>query len=94
MLLYRAAQIAAAEYAPASPKRSGASSSNTQTSVESRVHVQREGSSSRSKIENNDPRVKMAQAMGIEGDKLEKFKSQLGPYVATNRVPKMRSVGK
>lgn len=90
MLLYRAAQIVAADYAPQAKK----AQSNTQTSVESRVQSQSRDSQVKSKISNNDPRVRMAMAMGIQGEKLESFKAKLGPYVPSSRMPKMRSLSK
>ena len=93
MLLYRAAQIAAAEYAQATPKRNVPQNQHSSVESRSNTNTQRD-MSSKSKIDNNDPRVKMAQAMGIQGEKLEKFKAQLGPHIPSNRAPKMRSVGR
>jgi hypothetical protein len=82
MLVYRAAQIVSAEFAPQARSRE---SQNFTTSAEGRTSVSRESSTQKTKISDNDPRVNFAKLMGVSGEKLEKFKSQLGPYVAPIR---------
>lgn len=81
MLVYRAAQIVSTEYAP-KPQQSP---KNYQTSAEGRTSTVRESSGGKTKIDDNDPRMQFAKLLGITGPKLEKFKSQLGPYVEPQR---------
>jgi hypothetical protein len=83
MLVYRAAQIVSAEFA--TQNRSNRESQNFTTSAEGRTSVSRESSTQKTKISDNDPRVNFAKLMGVSGEKLERFKSQLGPYVAPIR---------
>jgi hypothetical protein len=73
MLLFRASQIVAAEYAPA---RSNASKS-AMSSVESRMTGQQSRQQTGPKIGDDDQQIRFAKLMGIEGAKLEKFRAQL-----------------
>lgn len=82
MLVYRAAQLVSAEFAPQQQRQSD---KGFMTSAEGRSNVSRESSTSKPKISDNDPRVNFAKLLGIDGTRLEKFKSQLGPYVAPTR---------
>lgn len=80
MLLYRAAQIAAAEYIPT---RNASKSSQGMSSVESRQTNR--GDAPKTKIDDNDPRLQFAKVLGLTGDKLAKFKAGLSAYVPSQR---------
>lgn len=81
MLLYRAAQIVSSEFAQ---KPEAKNQSNFATSVESRMG--RSVDSAKPKISDNDPRVNFLRLMGItDAKKIEKFKSQLSPYMPSQR---------
>jgi hypothetical protein len=83
MLLYRATQIAASEYVP---NRSNASkNAQSQSSIESRQTMSRQDAGTKTKIDENDPRLHFAKVLGLTGEKLKKFKEGLGPYVASQR---------
>lgn len=82
MLLYRAAQIAASEYTVSNKSFNKGNSSPS--SVDSR-HSTARMDAPKVKIDDNDPRVQFAKVLGIKGDKLIKFKAQLGPYVTSQR---------
>lgn len=85
-LLYRAAQLVAGKYVQPAKKQT----SQQATSMEPRTGMGRktEGSTT-NKIDDNDPRVRFLKAYGItDPKKVEKFKSQLGPYQPSQRKAK------
>jgi hypothetical protein len=86
MLVFRAAQLAAAEYQPKTV--SNKDSRSFQTSAEGRSSVPRESGLGKTKITDDDPRYRFAKAAGLEGKQLERFKArlqELGPYQRTER---------
>jgi len=83
MLLYRAAQIAAAEYVPA--RSSASKNAQSQSSIESRQTMSRQDNVSKAKIDDNDPRLHFAKVLGLTGDKLKKFKDSLPAYTPSQR---------
>jgi hypothetical protein len=83
MLLYRAAQIASSEFVQ--KPEANRSQANQLSSVESRG-VRSSMDQGKPKIADNDPRVNFLRMMGVnDAKKIEKFKSQLPPYVRSER---------
>ncbi len=85
MLVYRAAQLVSSEYVQSKRVDSSSDDRSFASSAEARTSVSRDVSRNQNKVTDNDPRLQFAKVLGIKGEKLEKFKSSLGPYVAPQR---------
>lgn len=85
MLVFRAAQLAAAEYQPRASAKN--ESRNFQTSAEPRTSNPRD-TGAKFKVSEDDPRLRFALAAGFQGKQLERFKArlqELGPHQRTER---------
>lgn len=88
MLVYRAAELVGSKMAKVTPKTSA---KDAFTSEEPSRGISRTTSGqAKSKIADSDQRVVFAKLLGIKGDKLEKFKSQLPQEFTPQRKPARR----
>lgn len=91
MLTYRAAQIVAGKLGKTESKKQSSANFTSEAPATRSKTTTTQG---QNKIPDNDPRVVMAKMLGIEGKRMEKFKSELdGPYVPKPRQ-KARSLVK